>query len=76
MLSIKTPIVLAGIGLALVVLFFSINKFAIPTISKLGNITGKGLSDFSSGITDFFNSFDVSQQTEEQEAINHYEVEH
>lgn len=66
MLSIKTPIVLAGIGLSLIIIFMAISKFGIPTISKLGDITGKSLTGFSTGITDFFNSFDVSQQTEEQ----------
>ena len=69
MVSIKTPIVLAGIGLALVIIFMSISKFGIPTISKLGDVAGKGLGDLSSGFTDFFNSIESNQNESLAESI-------
>lgn len=64
MVSIKTPLVLAGIGIALVIIFFAISRFGIPVLNTLGKSASDAFSNASTGISDFFNSFDDSARND------------
>lgn len=66
MVSIKTPIVLAGIGLSLIIIFLSISRFGLPLFNEIGKSAGDTLGNLSTGITDFFSSFDTQTQEDIQ----------
>jgi len=68
MVSIKTPIVLLGIALALVIVFLTLRKFGVPLITDIGKATSDAFGDAGKNITDFFNSFENDGLTVEQKA--------
>ena len=69
MVKLTSPIALAGIGIALIIVFLSISKFGIPTITKLGSTVSDALSNAGTGFTDFFDGLEANQEERDRESI-------
>ncbi len=69
MVSAKTPIVIIGIVIALIIAIMLFTRFSLPNLSKIGKQTSDAFSDAGKGLQDFFNSFEVDQNKANSDSL-------
>lgn len=68
MTTIRTGIGLLVIAVAAIILIFTFRKFVFPAVGEFAVATGNALGDIGEGFTDFFSSFDKTEQQKKDEA--------
>lgn len=69
MVSTKTPFVIVGIVIALIIAIMLFTRFSLPSLTKIGQQTSEAFADAGKGLTEFFNSFEVDSNEANAESI-------
>lgn len=69
MVSTKTPFVIVGIVIALIIAIMLFTRFSLPSLAKIGQQTSEAFADAGKGLQEFFNSFEVDQNEANAESI-------
>lgn len=69
MVSAKTPFVIVGIVIALIIAIMLFTRFSLPSLGKIGGQVSDAFSDAGKGLQDFFNSFEENQNEANAESI-------